>query len=111
MSEQLTFRWGDRVFSIAIAESQQKALADVVMERDRQDAERGEQNHSPVEWLSVLTEEVGEAAEAANKWNWNAQGEPLRRNRAAMLRTELTHVAAVAIAAIESLDRNELKQP
>lgn len=35
-------------------------------ERERQDEIWGEQNHDAFRWLSILTEEVGEVAQAAN---------------------------------------------
>ena len=110
MSTQLTFRWAEREFSIDVAGSQQQALADVVMERDQQDGKWGEQNHAPIEWLSILSEEVGECSEMANKSHWcNGPRESSVYLRD--MRAELVQVAAVAIAAIESLDRNELKRP
>ena len=68
-------------------------LREVVAERGRQDRRWGEQNHSPVRWLAVLAEEVGEVAEAV-------LGFDDRRYRA-----ELVQAAAVCVAAIESLDR------
>lgn len=87
----------------AIPESTEEAIQCVVNERQAQDAKWGQQDHSPVEWISVLTEEVGEAAEHANLCNWHPTTAMF-----ANLRDELVQVAAVAIAAIESLDRNEL---
>ena len=68
----------------------------IALERRRQDAKWGEQNHDAFLWLAILGEEFGEAAKAAVE------------GRIADLRTELIHVAAVAVAAIESLNRNEL---
>jgi len=70
---------------------------DIRAERERQDTKWGVQNHSPLYWLAILGEEFGEAAKAAIE------------GRIAYMRTELIHVAAVAVAAIESLDRNELR--
>lgn len=85
---------------------QANALGDVLVERDRQDAKWGEQNHSPVAWLAILMEEVGEAAHEI----CNASIDPYipeeRPFWLAKLRRELIQVAAVAVAAIESLDRN-----
>jgi hypothetical protein len=68
----------------------------IALERRRQDAKWGVQNHDAYFWLAILGEEFGEAAKAAVE------------DRAVDLRTELIHVAAVAVAAIESLNRNEL---
>ena len=39
-------------------------MKSVIAERARQDAKWGEQNHHPLAWLGILTEEVGELAEA-----------------------------------------------
>lgn len=71
------------------------ALADVAAERRHQDTKWGEQNHTGLYWLAILTEEVGEVAKALITDNAGA----------AEYRAELVHVAAVAVAAIESLDR------
>ena len=68
----------------------------IALERRRQDAKWGEQNHDAFLWLAILGEEFGETAKAAIE------------GRLADMRTELIHVAAVAVAAIESLNRNEL---
>lgn len=76
-------------------------IADVLLERQRQ-----EDLHAPdtcanpampdAAKLAVLIEEVGEAAAAMN----DAPAVPMEHN----LRTELIHVAAVAIAWAEALD-------
>lgn len=62
-------------------------------ERKRQDAKWGEQNHHPLYWLAILQEEVGEAAKACIEHN------------AFDYQKEMIQVAAVAIAALESLAR------
>lgn len=54
-------------------------------------------------WISILTEELGEAAKEANDIFFYAQkGEAAK----ARYREELIQVAAVAVAMIESIDRN-----
>lgn len=59
-------------------------------ERERQDRKWGEQaDHSPEKWLAILTEEVGETAEAI-----------LEHNRPNMIE-ELIQVAAVAVRWLE----------
>jgi NTP pyrophosphatase (non-canonical NTP hydrolase) len=73
-------------------------LDQVVTERARQDAKWGVHNHAPIVWLARLMEEVGEAAQAALPLVWGGKGQ-------AEYRGELVQVAAVAVAAIESLDR------
>lgn len=75
-----------------------KALDDILAERARQDAKWGEQNHDPFTYLAILTEEVGELAQAALHANFGGPA-------AYGLRTEAVHVAAVALAIVECLDR------
>lgn len=76
----------------------QLALADVMLERSRQQEKWGEQDHDPMTWLAILGEEVGEACEAAlhTKFGGPAAGK---------LRLEMIQVAAVAVQIIEWLDR------
>lgn len=81
----------------------------VVDERDKQDRKWGPQNHSPIEWMAILVEEVGEAQKEALEHHWAGTHYPVDEFRLLRLRAELVQVAAVAVAAIESLDRNELK--
>jgi NTP pyrophosphatase (non-canonical NTP hydrolase) len=76
----------------------QNVLADVLVERGRQDAKWGEQNHHPFLWLTVLMEEVGELAEAALHGEFGGPA-------ASGLRSEAIQVAAVAVAMVECLDR------
>lgn len=74
-------------------------LNEVLQERQRQDAKFGpDRNYTPHEWLCVLTEEVGEVANAINE-------NVLHRTTLENYRHELVQVAAVAVAAIESYDR------
>ena len=75
-----------------------KIISEVTVERFNQDQEWGEQNHPPYEWLVILMEEVGEASKAAL--------EALSEEDWLLYRKELIHVAATAVAAIESLDRD-----
>lgn len=74
-------------------------LRDVARERQRQDEKWGPQNHHPAWWMSILMEEVGEAAQEVLGIQFGdaakAHGD---------LRKELLHVAAVAVSAIEALD-------
>ena len=83
-------------------------LAEVAQERERQHAKWGEQNHDPAVWLMVLAEEVGEANQAAFEKLFPAfdKQAPERGPRTwADYREELIQVAAVAVQAVESLDR------
>lgn len=60
----------------------------------RQKEKWGTQDHLPYTWIAILTEEVGEVCQAALKGN--AKG----------YREEILHVIAVAVAQLESWDRN-----
>lgn len=73
--------------------SKRHVYTDIKEERERQDAKWGEQNHPLDTWMTVLMEEVGEAAQDVLK------------GRTPELRKELVQVAAVAVAAIEFIDR------
>lgn len=75
------------------------ALIDVMAERNRQEAKWGEQNHHPFTYLAILGEEVGEANQAALQSVFSGK-------TWANYRTELVHVAAVAVAMIECIDRH-----
>ena len=86
---------------------QEKAVADVLAERARQDEKWGEQNHDPLVWVPILTEEVGEVSKAVlevlNEYDGEHIGMQIQRLRA--YRTEMVQVAAVALSAIEAYDR------
>jgi len=82
-----------------------KVVKEIIEEREKQDAKWGEQNHSPIEWVSILTEEVGEVAKAALESHFKHKN---KDHSYTEYRKELVQVAAVAIAMLESLDRNEL---
>lgn len=79
-------------------------MIEVLQERGRQDEKWGEQNLDPITYLAVLTEEVGELAQAALHTRFGGHA-------AAGLRTEAIHVAAVALAIIECLDRGRWRWP
>jgi len=84
-------------------ESSARVLNDIRTERRRQDERWGVQNHDPLTYMTILTEEVGEAAKAAVELRFGdpAGGEDYRRE----YREELVQVAAVAVAMIECADR------
>ena len=71
----------------------QAVLELVCNERGEQDAKWGKQNHDMHKWLTILMEEVGEAAERALNNDAECYGQ------------ELIQVAAVAVAAVECLNR------
>jgi len=68
-------------------------------ELHRQLKKWGVQNHHPHKWLVILMEEVGEASEASLEYlNWSNY------------RKEMLHVAAVALTAINCLDRGAFEK-
>lgn len=74
----------------------EKALSDVLKERERQDEKWGVQDHGAFVWITILVEEIGEFTEAALK-GYNLD----------VLRKEAVQMAAVALAIIECIDRVE----
>lgn len=78
-------------------------------ERQKQDAKFGVQNHEPIIYMSILTEEVGEAAKEANEIHFHGLDNyhPDLVESKARYRKELVQTAAVTIAMIESFDRSE----
>lgn len=86
---------------------QRRAIAMVLEERQRQDAQWGEQNHAPQFWVGIMGEEFGEYCQAVNETVFD--NGPIERAKGGpdnMIR-ELVHVAAVAVSAIECLMRRE----
>lgn len=76
----------------ADAKVQEQIFDEIRKERARQDAKFGPQNmHPPERWLVILMEEVGEVSNAV-----------LEKDLAGYY-TEFVQVAAVAVAALESL--------
>ena len=76
-----------------------KAWDAIMSERARQIAKFGDQSDkSPVEWISVLTEEVGETAKEANDLHFASGYDPERRAKFERMRTELIQSAAVCLA-------------
>lgn len=78
--------------------SHNTVISEVMAERARQDALWGKQDHTPHQWLAILAEETGEVAKEVADCRVEAFRHPDYRK-------ELIHVAAVAVAAIESHDR------
>lgn len=73
-------------------------LRDVSRERTSQDQKWGEQNHTLLYWLGILGEEYGEVCKAV-----------IEHLSVDDVREELVQVAAVAVAAIEYIDRQRRK--
>lgn len=96
-----------------------KILEEIKKERIRQDKKFGKQDHSPIEWIAILSEEVGEASREAVDHHFEYGLDELKLsgrkividdiqdNRMRRYRKELIQVAAVAVQMIECLDRNE----
>jgi hypothetical protein len=80
-----------------------KVLDQVYDERARQDAKWGEQSHDPRMWLAILVEEVGKAAKETLG---DCSTGSVASNR---LYLELTQIAAVAVAWLEHIRREENK--
>lgn len=78
------------------------ALISVLEERTRQDEKWGEQNHDPFTYLAILSEEVGETAQAALQTKFGGKHGGLDH-----LREEAVQTAAVALAIVECLDRGK----
>lgn len=85
-----------------------KPLDDVLAERKRQDGKWGEQNHAPEIWLAILGEEVGEASREVLEYKFASEVSQFDEHFK-KYRKEMVQVAAVALAAIESFDRNFAK--
>lgn len=76
-------------------------LLDVRVRRQEQDLKWGEnQEHSLLEWVGIVTEEVGEVAKAAMRVHSNVKNPDIFQYR-----DEMLDVAASAVAAVENLDR------
>ncbi len=92
-------------------EAEGRAFQETINERRRQDRKWGEQDHSFVEWISILAEEFGEASRAANHAYFMIQKEEYDfdavQNWIKNYRQELIETAAVCIAAVENLDREQ----
>lgn len=77
-------------------------IAWVQEERRRQTAARGEQDHNPFKWFSILGEEFGEVAHALEDGHEGRQAHEEHRSQ---LEYELIQVAAVAVAWVEAIRR------
>ena len=82
-----------------------EAVDKVIAERIRQNEKWGyPQNNTPFEWVSILTEEVGELAQATN----DAFMGQIKSNQTDKIVREAIQVAAVAVAIIEHLSKETL---
>lgn len=88
-------------------------IREVVAERMRQEQIWGPQNHRQIVWLGILAEEFGEAAKEINEIHFRPDQLPTgevslesTKEQRKRVREELIQTAAVAVAMVESLDRN-----
>ena len=81
----------------------ENVLNQIRAERERQNKKWGEQNHDDYRWLAILTEEVGELAQAILHDEFGG-------SHAGTAKTELVHVAAVAVQWLECMERRQLTQ-
>ena len=91
-------------------------LTEVAKEREKQNEKWGEQKHLPIEWIAILTEEVGEAAKDALDHHYQndvkvsheqttlATGQD-QLARLKNYRNEVIQIAAVAVQMVECLDK------
>ena len=80
------------------------SVIDAIDEQRRQFLKFGAQNDLDYfKWITIITEELGEAAEALLKLNYN-------NDSYVDFRSELVHVAACALSAVNSIDYNENKK-
>lgn len=79
-----------------------KAVLAVLAERERQNQKWGVQNHDPITWSAILTEECGEFAQAAlhDRFGGAMAGDNLR--------LEAVQCAAVALQIVECIDRGDI---
>ena len=82
-----------------------EAVDKVIAERIRQNKKWGyPQKNTPFEWVSILTEEVGELAQATN----DAFMGQIKSNQTDKIVHEAIQIAAVAVAIIEHLSKETL---
>jgi len=82
-----------------------RAIADVINERDRQDGLWGEQDHRPEKWTAIIGEEFGELCQAVVETIFDNGRDRASVGGFCNIRMEAVHVAAVAVAMIECIDR------
>jgi NTP pyrophosphatase (non-canonical NTP hydrolase) len=82
---------------LAIETNLSRALEAILEERKRQNEKWGKQEHNPFVWFAILSEEVGELAEACLHDSFGGHA-------AGTLRAELVQVAAVAVQWLEAIE-------
>ncbi len=94
----------------AITDTRLEAIRLINQERSRQDTKWGEQNHPPYFWTGILGEEYGEYCEAVNETVFDNGAEERKKGGYDNMMRELTHVAAVAVGAMEALMRAKTRR-
>lgn len=82
-------------------------LSAVKAEAMAQDAKWGEQNHEPEIWLAILTEEVGELAQAMLADRFSDDQPGMHDSHHDSMETEAIQIAAVAAHFVEFLARRK----
>ena len=84
-----------------------KAIVDVIAERKRQDNKWGEKNHKPEKWVAILGEEFGELCQSVVETIFDnpVPDGGVYAGGFDNIRKEAIHVAAVAVAMVECIDR------
>lgn len=81
-----------------------KALTLIVKERNSQLERWGDVHHSHIEYISLLAEELGEASRHAHEIHWNGKYYNIDVDeKKRMLAEELSQLAALCLAALESI--------
>lgn len=82
-------------------QSMERAMRLIALERERQDAKWGEQNHDAAVWALIATEELGEISQAHLEILFKgSQTSDHMHSREAYM-TELIQLAAVCVAWLE----------
>lgn len=91
---------------------QTEILDEIIRERERQNSVFGLQKYNPVEWTSLLVEEVSEVAKAANEHHFEYYYKGLRYGEIELkkdqklreFKKELIQVAAICVQILESFE-------
>lgn len=83
-----------------------KYIHKILDERARQDKKWGEQNHSPALYALIMAEESGEVCKAAVDYQFSNLAVDKVKHRE-LYKMELIQTAAVCLAALECLDRED----
>ena len=84
----------------------------ILSERTRQDSKWGQQNHDDLYWLSILTEEVGEAAKAINDHTHDNLDTFHGISHIGFndVHAEVVQCAAVCVAWLEEMERRTVRR-